>query len=204
MKIIIGLGNPGIEYEKTRHNVGFMILTELIQNSRLATSEGTNDFVLNKKFDAEIYEKNLMGEKIILVKPQKFMNLSGEVVRKILNFFKAEVVDMAVVYDDIDLPLGTIRVREEGRSAGHRGVQNIIDEIKSDNFVRFRVGVGPISESGEIVQKSKIQAKQFVLDSFNKWEEAIFAEVKKLCVENLILFLDNGNDIKSTTLRVEK
>lgn len=132
MKLIVGLGNPGKEYENTRHNLGFLII-EKLRNPLRVTRYAT-------RFKAEVGEGEWKGGKILLVKPQTFMNLSGEAVAKIKNFYKLENSDIWVINDEVDLKFGKIRVRQGGKSAGHRGVQSIIDKI-GESFWRIRVGI---------------------------------------------------------------
>lgn len=134
MKVFIGLGNPGREYENTRHNVGFMVLDAFLKQ------QGFPVFKKEKKFKAEVSEGSFYGEKILLVKPQTFMNLSGESLAAIKKFYKLEVEDFIVVYDDKDMEFGKIRVREEGSSGGHNGIKSIIQYLGS-SFLRLKVGV---------------------------------------------------------------
>jgi len=136
MKLIIGLGNPGKEYEKTRHNAGFILLNEIQKDFNFS------EFKMEKKFDAEISEGNVAGEKIILCKPQTFMNLSGKTVRAILDFYKLSADDTIVIHDDLDIKLGTFKIATDSSSAGHNGVQNIIDVLGTQKFKRIRVGIG--------------------------------------------------------------
>jgi len=158
MKLIVGLGNPGKEYDGTRHNFGFSVL------DKLATKyDGT--FSLNKKFHAEICELFINGEKVILAKPQTFMNKSGESVRSIVSFYNISIDRVWVIYDDIDLELGSIRIRKDGSSAGHKGVQSVIDNIGTENFVRFRLGIK--SEHCDFLSTEEV-----VLQRFCKEEEA--------------------------------
>ena len=134
MKIIIGLGNPGGEYQDTRHNIGFMVIEKLAK-------EYTSGAVVWKeedKFKALIAKA---GD-VILVKPITFMNSSGVAVSAIMHFYKLKPSDVWIIHDDIDLPLGKIRIREKGSSGGHRGVDSVIQELKTDQFVRFRLGIG--------------------------------------------------------------
>ncbi|EKD46637.1 MAG: hypothetical protein ACD_67C00134G0001, partial [uncultured bacterium] len=119
MKLIIGLGNPGKQYENTRHNAGFILLDEI--QKVLAFPE----FKLDKKFNAEISEKNINGEKTILAKPQTFMNLSGQSVQAIMNFYKLSPADITVAHDDLDIKIGEWKISEDSRAAGHNGVQSI-------------------------------------------------------------------------------
>ena len=133
MKLIVGLGNPGMEYVHTRHNVGFDIV------NKFAKKQG---FKFSRKGKAMVSENNVNGEKVILLKPLTFMNLSGEAVARIMHSYNVSPEDMIVVCDDMDLPLGKLRIRRKGSGGGHNGLKNIIDCIKSDNFCRMRVGIG--------------------------------------------------------------
>ena len=135
MKIFVGLGNPTPEYSATKHNVGFMLADMLAD--KLAAS------VWRERFNALIAESFLDGEKILLVKPQTFMNLSGEAVAPLMNFYKLDAADLTVAHDDMDLPLGTIRLRPKGSGGGHHGVESIIQHLGGEqNFPRVRIGVG--------------------------------------------------------------
>ncbi len=134
MKIIVGLGNPGRMYAKTRHNAGFLAL------DRLADELGIDVSV--KKFKALIGEGFYQGEKVILVKPQTFMNLSGEAVGALMSYYKCDLDDMLVISDDLDLPLGSVRIKAKGSSGGQRGIESIIQHLKSSNFHRLRIGIG--------------------------------------------------------------
>ena len=134
MKIFVGLGNPTAEYAATKHNVGFMLA------DRLADKLGASTW--RERFNALVAETFLDGEKILLVKPQTFMNLSGEAVAPLMNFYKLDAADLTVAQDDMDLPLGMIRLRPKGSGGGHRGVASIIQHIGSQNFPRVRIGVG--------------------------------------------------------------
>ena len=135
MKIFVGLGNPTPEYAATKHNVGFMLA------DRLADELSVHDW--RNKFNALVAETFLDGEKILLVKPQTFMNLSGEAVAPLMNFYKLDASDLTVAHDDMDLPLGTIRLRPKGSGGGHHGVESIIQHLSGEqNFPRVRIGVG--------------------------------------------------------------
>ena len=135
MKIFVGLGNPTAEYAATKHNVGFMLADSL------AEKISATDW--REKFNALVAESFLDGEKILIVKPQTFMNLSGEAVAPIMNFYKIDVQNLVVAHDDMDLPLGTIRLRPKGSGGGHHGVESIIQHLGGEqNFPRVRIGVG--------------------------------------------------------------
>jgi PTH1 family peptidyl-tRNA hydrolase len=168
MKIIVGLGNPGQKYQKTRHNVGFLAV------NHLQLTHGFLNWKLNKKFNAEIAEGEIDNEKIILVKPQTFMNASGTAVLKLVTHYKLSTENLYIIYDDIDLPLGKIRIRKKGSAGGHKGVQSIIDTLKTENFIRFRIGIRPLSQT-------KINTQKFVLQKFSKEESKIIGEaIKKI------------------------
>lgn len=172
MKLIVGLGNPGEKYAGTRHNAGFMFVEKLAQNSEIAPVEQALDFQKNDKFDSLMAQTSANGEKIILAKPQTFMNLSGESVAKIMAFYKIESKDIIVALDDVDLPLGIVRFRNEGSSAGHKGLQNIIDKIGDDKFTRIRIGIESIGGSRQLVEnpESVFDTKDFVLSKFSDRE----------------------------------
>lgn len=134
MKIIVGLGNPGQEYSRTRHNVGFMAV------DLLAATWGAAPW--RRKFDAEIAEVRLGAHSVLLVKPQTYMNLSGRSVRQIAQWYKLEPEDITAAYDDMDLPVGIARLRKRGSSGGHRGVESMLVELGYEEFGRVRIGIG--------------------------------------------------------------
>jgi PTH1 family peptidyl-tRNA hydrolase len=137
MKLMVGLGNPGAQYETTRHNVGWMAL------DRLAHERGLT-FKSDRRFRADVAEMDMpeTGEKVILAKPLTYMNLSGESVGALARFYKIEPADILVVYDEMALPLGQIRVRPGGSAAGHNGVKSLIAHLGTQDFPRVRIGVG--------------------------------------------------------------
>ena len=133
MKLIVGLGNFGKEYQNTRHNIGFMALDYYAKK---------NNFSIDKKKFKGLYtEISINGEKILLVKPQTYMNLSGECMRDFISYFHIDIKDILVIYDDMDLDVGVLRLREKGSAGGHNGIKNIIQNIKSNEFKRVRVGI---------------------------------------------------------------
>ena len=134
MKMIVGLGNPGKEYEKTRHNAGFWVVDSLADKFGVTTWKD--------QYNASISEFRLGGEKILLVKPQTYMNLSGEAVQPLMHFYKLELDDLLVIYDDLDLPTGTVRIRKNGSSGGQKGMTSIIQRLNEDDFPRIRMGIG--------------------------------------------------------------
>jgi PTH1 family peptidyl-tRNA hydrolase len=146
ISLIIGLGNPGRQYEETRHNVGFMLV------DRIAAAEGVI-FKTEPKFQAHIAK---LGDGTILMKPQTFMNLSGRSVRQLMAFYKWDPERILVVYDDVALPLGHLRFREKGSAGGHNGIKSIIDHVGGDGFVRLKLGIGgprPGEMTGHVLGK---------------------------------------------------
>lgn len=134
MKLIVGLGNPGNEYAKTRHNVGFMLVDAL--------ADHLNITLWKDKFNAKIAEGRIGTEKILLVKPQTYMNNSGEAVGPLMRWYKLEPKDIIVAHDDMDIPAGTVRIRKKGSSGGHNGIKSLIAHLGSENFARIRLGIG--------------------------------------------------------------
>ena len=134
MYIIVGLGNPGKKYEKTRHNMGFLAVDRLAEKY---------DITVNKlKFKSLVGEGRIAGQRVLLVKPQTYMNLSGEAVRQAMDFYKIDSENLIVIYDDIDIPTGTFRIRKKGSSGTHNGMRNILYHIQTEDFPRIRVGIG--------------------------------------------------------------
>ncbi len=144
MVVIVGLGNPGAKYDKTRHNVGFDVIDLLADKYQIAMTE--------RKHKAIIGKGRIEGQPVILVKPQTFMNLSGESVIDILNFYKLDPEeDLIVISDDVTLEPGTLRIRRKGSAGGHNGLKNIIAHTHTDAFARIKVGVGRLPEHGDMV-----------------------------------------------------
>ena len=135
MYIIVGLGNPGKEYQNTRHNIGFDVIDEIAERNNIAMGEKKHKAIIGKGFVA--------GQRVILVKPQTFMNLSGESVRDAIDFYKVdEKTELIVISDDISLDVGQIRIRKKGSAGGHNGLKNIILHLGHDDFQRVKMGVG--------------------------------------------------------------
>jgi len=136
MKMIIGLGNPGKKYEKTKHNVGFMALDKITNDIDASSITSTIS-----KFNAIITEARFNSEKILLVKPLTYMNLSGEAIRPIMDWYKLTIDDILVIYDDLDLPIGKVRFKEQGSSGGHNGIKSIIAHLGTESFKRIKIGI---------------------------------------------------------------
>lgn len=169
MKLIVGLGNPGKKYENTRHNIGFDIVDELSKEL------GIDNF--RSKFQGEIGEATLREEKIMILKPQTFMNLSGNSVAEVVKFYKLNPAqDVFVIYDDLDLPLGKLRMRVKGSAGGHNGMKSIISHLGNE-FIRLKFGIGKPRDGEEVVN--------FVLNKFAKAEEEMVDEMLKKSVKGI-------------------
>ena len=190
MKVVIGLGNPGKKYEKTRHNIGFITVDNLRKKMNISDER--------EKFQALVSEKNIDGEKVIFLKPQTFMNLSGNSVIEIVNFYKLDPKkDIIVIYDDMDLSFGDIRIREKGSSGGHNGIKSIISHI-GEEFIRIKCGIGA---------KEK-DAIEHVLGEFNQTEQKDLDEIlekinncviEMLSVQNLDRIMQKYNKKKENS-----
>jgi PTH1 family peptidyl-tRNA hydrolase len=174
VKIVVGLGNPGREYAATRHNLGFMVIDELSRRY------GNNE--RRTRFRAELAEIFVDGEKVILVKPQTYMNLSGASVREVVSWYKSPPEGLLVVLDDIDLPFGTTRMRAKGGSGGHNGLNSIISDLGTEDFARLRIGIG----------RGHGQAVRQVLTRFNQDEERELPGVVSRAADCTLDWLRNG------------
>ena len=172
MKLIVGLGNPGKKYEKTRHNMGFMVVDLLSDISQIDVDK--------EVFQGLLGRGKLFDEDVLLFKPQTFMNLSGNAVQQIVHFFKIPLEDIIVVYDDMALKPGAIRLRLAGSSGGQKGMQNIIEMLGSENIKRIRVGIGePEFDAIDYVLGKPSKDEQFLIDeAINKAVEAIKETLK--------------------------
>jgi peptidyl-tRNA hydrolase len=180
MYIIAGLGNPGRDYENTRHNIGFDVI------DRLADQE--NIGVLEKKHKAIIGKGMIAGEKCILAKPQTFMNLSGESVRALLDYYKAdETADLIVISDDISLDVGQIRIRKKGSAGGHNGLKNIIAHLGHDSFMRVKMGVGEKPRGWDLAD--------YVLGHFSPSEREIMDEAAERATDAVRMMIAEDVDV---------
>ena len=178
MYIIAGLGNPGKKYENTKHNVGFLTIDILAEKLGIKVSR-----IRHKALTGEGF---IGGEKVILVKPQTYMNLSGESIREILSFYKADPERLIVIYDDIDLPMGSLRIRKKGSAGTHNGMKSIIYQIVSDDFPRVRIGIG-----GE----RKGDLADYVISGFRKEDRQIVEDSIVRAADAVICTVERGIDI---------
>ena len=189
MKLIVGLGNPGKEYDQTRHNAGFTAL-DLIR-----TKFEAKEFKEMPKFDSELTEIELNSEKVILAKPTTFMNNSGLAVAKIMQYYKIKPQDLIVIYDDLDLELGQIRIRKEGSAGTHNGMKSIIENIGL-KFPRIRIG---IESRGKSAPKEQ-DTSSFVLSKFSNEEAKTLAESLEKTIVGVKLILEKGLEVAMNTL----
>ena len=176
MHILVGLGNPGRKYSDTKHNFGFWILNRFTEKRSLTFQAGKGDYLLAKKGD------------LICIKPTSFMNNSGMPVLDVKQFFKVEPNQLLVVYDDIDLPLGTIRFRDGGGTGGHKGIESIIYQIQSENFNRLRIGIATEDEMRP--------AEKYVLNPFRDGQKEIVNDMIEKACEGIEYYF--SHDIKET------
>lgn len=179
LKLVTGLGNPGKEYENTRHNAGFLIIDSILE-----TLPGT--FSKKDQCSSTIWEGRFKGRNLILQKPLTFMNLSGKAVAGVCNKKNIGPQELLLVYDDMDLPLGKIRIRKNGSGGGHNGVQSVIDEIGSQDFPRLRVGIGRSDKNNAQIDH--------VLSGFSPEESEIFEKVRKAAAEAVKFILSRDID----------
>ncbi len=159
MKLIVGLGNPGKEYENTRHNIGFMAIDNYVKLHNLG------DF--KEKFNGLFLKYQLGDEQVILVKPLSFMNLSGDVVRKYVDYFKIDISDILIIHDDLDMPVGKIKLKLGGSSGGHNGIKDISLKLGTEEYKKLKVGIS---------NNKNIDTKDYVLGRFSKEEKVLIDE----------------------------
>ena len=176
MYIIVGLGNPTKEYNNTRHNIGFDVIDKLADMYSIS--------VLEKKHKALVGKGIINGQKVILAKPQTYMNLSGESVREIVNFYKIPQERFVVIFDDTSLPCGSVRIREKGSHGGHNGIRNIIEQMGTDQFYRIKVGIGEKPSGWDLAD--------YVLAKFNEEDLAAMDEGLDKAAKGVELMLSRG------------
>lgn len=154
MKLIVGLGNPGKEYENTRHNIGFMMIDYILKELNITNGK--------EKMGGISYETNINGEKVMFLKPQEYINLSGNVINKYMQFYKIDIKDLFIIHDDLDLEVGKFKLRGKGGSGGHNGLKNIESHLKTKDYYRMKIGIS---------NNKNIDTKDYVLGHLNKEEK---------------------------------
>lgn len=174
-KLIVGLGNPGERYARNRHNVGFLLLDHLAEKHQLSFAR--------RRFNALLAEGDIDAQRVILAKPQTFMNLSGQTVSKLSSFYRIPTNDIIIVYDDLDLPLGRIRLRAHGSAGGHHGIESIIAALGRNDFARVRIGIGRPESRDDV---------NHVLGNFSDEEQHVLNETFERALGALELWLRAG------------
>ncbi|MDD2202796.1 MAG: aminoacyl-tRNA hydrolase [Bacilli bacterium] len=175
MKLIVGLGNPGKEYNNTRHNIGFMVIDALAEKKDVTLDVNKND---------ALYTQTIIdGEKVILLKPQRYINLSGEVISEFINYYKIDIDDILIINDDLDIPLGSYKLKSHGSSAGHNGLKNIESHLKTAEYKRLKIGIS---------NNKSIDTKNYVLGFFSKNDKKIVDEM-----------LDKASDIALDFIKMD-
>jgi peptidyl-tRNA hydrolase, PTH1 family len=178
MKVVVGLGNPGTRYDMTKHNVGFWVVDELASRFQAPCTKS--------KWKALVSECHVGSEKVLLCKPQTFMNLSGESVRAVLDFYADldETRDLMIVYDDMDFPVGQFKLREKGSAGGHNGMKSLIQHLGSDQFARVRIGIGRPDEQGPVINH--------VLSPFAGSDRDLVEQAVKQAADAVVFALENS------------
>ncbi len=177
IRLIVGLGNPGLEYERTRHNAGFMVIDRILAGFR------TGSFVKSQVANSLVFAGNFRGQALVLQKPQTFMNLSGYAVAREVKLLGIDPESILVIYDDMDLPLGTLRLRESGSDGGHNGLKSIISELGVTTFKRLRIGIGRPSQGNTV---------DYVLSKFENGDAEIFEMVLSAATNAVRMVLTGG------------
>lgn len=179
MYLIVGLGNPENEYANTRHNMGFDVINEI--------SDKCNIKVSKSKFDALYGMGEINGKRVILVKPQTYMNLSGESIIKFKKFYKISNKEIIIIYDDIDLAVGDIRLKPKGGAGTHNGMRSVLQNLNTEDFIRVRVGIGTPENKEDMIN--------YVIGAIPKREKEILDESVKRASESVLEILQNGIDV---------
>lgn len=181
MKLIVGLGNHGREYDNTRHNIGFIVLDNYCQKNNLEFN--------NQKFNGLYVQTIIDNEKVLLLKPQKYMNLSGEVVRDFVNYFKIDIQDILIINDDLDINLGKFKLKTKGSSGGHNGLKNIQENLGTDSYKRLKIGIS---------NNKLIQTKDYVLGKFSSDDLCLLKPVIEKTELIIKDFIHNSFDLLMT------
>ncbi len=177
MYVVVGLGNPGRKYSNTKHNIGFELIDYISREKGVRVSK--------LKHKALLGEFSYKGERVVLVKPQTYMNLSGDAVLSIVNYYKLPIENLIIVYDDVDIPLGNVRIRKSGSSGTHNGMKDIIYKLKDDGFPRVRIGIG---------KERNMDLKNYVLSSYSKEEVPVMEEAVETAYKAILAFVEFGID----------
>ena len=177
MFVIAGLGNPGKKYENTRHNMGFLVVDRIAEKCGISVNR--------MKHRALVGEGRLSGRKALLVKPQTYMNLSGESVREVVDYYDVDLEDVIVIYDDFDLETGSIRVRKKGSAGSHNGMKSVISHLGSGDFPRVRIGIG---------KSGGLDWKDFVIGKVASQEKDVIAEAVDKAADAVLCILEKGID----------
>ena len=178
---MVGLGNPGLKYEFTRHNIGFRIVDSLAQDIEI-------EFKKVKSYYSLISRGMINNHKVMLVKPQTFMNLSGRAVSKVVSYYKMPLQDLLIVYDDLNLELGQVRIRKKGSAGGHKGMESIMQYLNSEDVPRLRIGIGNPSVN------FNFDCVSYVLSNFNNEEKDKIREVIQLSTEAIKTIIEGGSE----------
>lgn len=179
MFLIVGLGNPEPEYSNTRHNMGFNVINEITKSTGIT--------VLKSKFNALYGNGEINNKKVVLVKPQTYMNLSGESIIKFKKFYKIQNKNIIVIYDDMDLNIGTIRIRKNGGAGTHNGMKSVVENLKSEEFPRIRLGIGTSENKEDLIN--------YVTGQIPKKEKEILDKEVEIARDSVLEILENGVDI---------
>ena len=179
MKVIVGLGNPGVRHQGNRHNIGFQVADQLAENSHIPISK--------KRLKALYGTGKIDSQEVVLAKPMTFMNRSGEAVRRIVDFFKVGMEDLIVVHDDLDLPFGRLRFKRRGGDGGHQGVRSIIEAMGGNTFLRLKVGIGRPPRGMEVAE--------YVLCNFDEVQQPHLSEISSRASEALVVMLLEGLEV---------
>ena len=186
MYLIVGLGNPEEDYSKTRHNMGFNVINKLSQKYNIEVNKN--------KFDALFGSGEIEEKKVILLKPQTFMNLSGKSIIQAINFYKIDIKNIIVIYDDVDVEKGKIRIRKQGSSGSHNGMKSVIEELQTESFTRVRVGIGKPEFKSDMIN--------YVIGAIPEQEIKVLEEGVEKAKEAVIEILKNGTDIAMNKFNV--
>ncbi|MBQ0079238.1 MAG: aminoacyl-tRNA hydrolase [Eubacterium sp.] len=187
MFVIAGLGNPGKKYENTRHNMGFRVIDAIAAN---------NNITVNKlKHKALVGDGRISDQKVLLVKPQTYMNLSGESLREVVNYYDVDIEDVIVIYDDFDTDLGALRIRKKGSAGSHNGMKSVVNELQSQDFPRIRVGIGGTGSRDWV---------NFVIGKMDASEEELVEEAIKQAAKAVEVLISDGIDIAMNQFNAKK